>query len=151
RAFRLPKLTSQVFLSLLWFGAQDFACVILLEPRASLPMHLRRSNTLYEHLNGPESAYTCRPDSLERREIILSWSLAAAVAIIGLIIGLRFRAPALLTFTLVIVIGSFVAAWMTDLTPSRVLTAGLLLLLVEHAAYFAGLAVSVALDRRGRS
>ncbi len=81
----------------------------------------------------------------------MSWSLAAAVAIIGLIIGFRFRAPALLTFTLVIVIGSFVAAWMADLTPSRVLTAGLLLLLVEHAAYFAGLAVSVALDRRGRS
>src|SRR5690606_41758597 len=108
---------SEVFISLLWSGAHEFACVIL----------------------------------IEREVRALKWSLPPAVALIGFIIGLRFRAPALLSFTLVIVIRSFVAAWLTDVTPSRVLTAGLLLLLVEHAAYFAGLAVSVVLDRRGRS
>jgi uncharacterized membrane protein YczE len=81
----------------------------------------------------------------------LNWSLAAAIAIIGFIVGLRFRAPALLALTLVIVIGSFVAAWVSDLTPSHALSSGLLLLLVEHAAYFAGLAASVALERRRRS
>lgn len=81
----------------------------------------------------------------------MNWSLAAAVAIIGFIVGLRFRAPALLALTLVIIIATFVAAWLADSAPARVLTSGLLLLLVEHVAYFAGLAVSVGLERRRRS
>jgi len=78
----------------------------------------------------------------------LNWSLAAAVALVGFIIGFRFRAPALLAATLVIVLGAFASVWLLELRPARTLQFGLLLLVIEHLAYFLGLALSVALQRR---
>ncbi|GGA53481.1 hypothetical protein GCM10011385_03670 [Nitratireductor aestuarii] len=74
--------------------------------------------------------------------------LAAAVAILGFMVGFRFRAPALLALTLVIVVGTFACVWLVDMTPSALLTRGLLLLIAEHAGYLAGLAASAALERR---
>jgi len=83
-----------------------------------------------------------------RRERVLNWSLAVAVALVGFIIGFRFRAPALLAATLVIVLGAFASVWLLELRPARILQFGLLLLVIEHLAYGLGLALSVALQRR---
>ena len=74
--------------------------------------------------------------------------LVAAVAIIGFIVGVRFRAPALLVLTLVIVVGSFAAVWLVNMTPGAILNRGLLLLIAEHAGYMAGLVASSAMERR---
>jgi hypothetical protein len=83
------------------------------------------------------------------REIAVPWSLLAA-AVAGILLGLRFRVPALLAATALIVVVTAVASGFAGLSGWPLLVSVGLSVLTLQAAYLAGLVFST-LWRRTRS
>jgi hypothetical protein len=77
------------------------------------------------------------------------WSLVAA-AVAGILLGLRFRVPALLAATALLVVFTAVASGLAGLSVRPLLVAVGLSVLTLQAAYLAGLLLST-LWRRTRS
>lgn len=78
----------------------------------------------------------------------MSWSLIVAIALAGFIVGFRYRAPALLVVTLAVLLCIFALILLPTWTWGEALRFGIVLLAVEHLAYFIGLALSLAIQRR---
>ncbi len=70
------------------------------------------------------------------------WS-HVAVAVVGLLLGLRFRAPALLVATAVIFVAATLAHGFDDTPHSHGILTGLLLVVTLQMAYLAGLLIII--------
>lgn len=68
------------------------------------------------------------------------WS-AVFFGVLGALIGLRYRAPALIPATFVAVVWGVVAGWMAQHTVGQVVLVTMLLAVVLHAAYLVALAL----------
>jgi hypothetical protein len=76
----------------------------------------------------------------------LLWSVVL-VGVIGALIGLRYRAPALMPATLLAVVWAVVAGWITRHSAGQLVLMAVVLAAVLHAAYLAALALRI-LGRR---
>ena len=69
------------------------------------------------------------------------WACLAAAGI-GLLAGMRFKAPVMLVLALMVVVGTIAVAVIFDWTPLRALGVLALLLAVQQSAYLVGLLLS---------
>ncbi|WP_157017476.1 hypothetical protein [Mesorhizobium xinjiangense] len=77
----------------------------------------------------------------------MHWS-HVAVAVVGLLLGFRFRAPALLAATAIIFIAATLIYGVDDTPQTRGLLSGLLLVITLQLAYLAGLLIAILWRRR---
>jgi hypothetical protein len=71
----------------------------------------------------------------------LVWACLAAAGI-GLLAGMRFKAPVMLVLALMVVVGTVAVAMVFDWTPLRAIGVLALLLTVQQSAYLVGLLLS---------
>jgi hypothetical protein len=76
------------------------------------------------------------------KEIVVVWSFIA-VAITGILLGLRFRAPALLAATIVTIGASVIASGIDGFFDRHILLSTLLLVVTLQCAYLTGLLAAV--------
>ena len=69
------------------------------------------------------------------------WACLAAAGI-GLLAGMRFKAPVMLVLALMVVVGTVAAAMVFEWTPLRAIGVLALLLTVQQSAYLVGLLLS---------